>query len=195
MVKKSDFPKRNTDLDLDSFPIILAAVVGILIITALYGLNARAEETDKLKAEPIPEKVEIIEETVVIEEKAEKETISDRDILAMVVMAEAGSEKFIGKVAVAEVVLNRARADQMTVEEVVTSPSQFSYPYYGTVSLACYEAVDYAMDHRNLFPRNMLYFRNTKYHNFGTPYEQIGNHYFSTEGDAEWDNETLGKKD
>ena len=190
---------RKKGFDWDSFPIVLMVIIGILafsLIDWMAHTGDRPEDLPELKASPIKE--EIIEERVVIEKKAEKrfeKKPTDRDILAIVVMAESEGEKFIGKVAVATVVLNRASRDSLSIEEVVTSPNQFSNPYEGKVSTACYEAVDYALEHRDLFPKNMLYFRNKRYHKFGIPYMQIGNHYFSTDGEAEWDLETLGKTD
>lgn len=203
MQKKSKFPieKKNV-ADWDALPIVLLLIGLILAVAGLRGLKGYLEEkvyTPGLTAYPIEssgrEEEELETGTVAIEEQAAPE-ISDRDIIAMVVMSEAGGEKFIGKVAVAAVVLNRASESGMTIEEVVTQENQFVYPYYGTVSAACYEAVDFAMRDRDLFPRNMLYFRSFKYHeDLGTPYIQIGGHYFSTEGEPEFDIETLGPKD
>lgn len=200
MRKPSEYPIKKNGPDWDTLPIVLIIIGLILAVTGLYNLEQYCEsivELPELKAEPIVvEKTEeIIEETVVVEEQAEPR-IPDRDILAMVVMAEAGGEKFIGKVAVAAVVLNRASMWDMTIGEVATQEDQFVYPYYGTVSVACYEAVDYAMQNRDLFPSNMLYFRNFKYHeNIGEPYIQIGGHFFSTEKEPEWELENLGERD
>ena len=124
----------------------------------------------------VPTKEEV-EEVKIEEPKAPIK--SDEDIIAMVVMAEAGNQDMLGKVAVATVVLNRADYFGTTVESVVKEPNQFSFPYYGTVSEDCYRAVEIAQENRDLFPATMMYFRNTKYHSFGTPYENIGDHYFS----------------
>ena len=206
MNRKSEFPKENRrqDMDWDNLPIILIVIAAILICTLAWNLGQlkadKMEELPSLTAEPIAieepaEEEELIEEKVEIEEKAEPK-LTDRDMIAMIVMGESRGEKFIGKVAVAAVVINRSRERGMTIEEVCTEEDQFVYPYYGTVSLSCYEAVDYAMEHMSLFPKNMLYFRNTMYHEkLGIPYTQIGGHYFSTEGEPEWEIETLGEKD
>ena len=192
-------------VDWETLPIVFLIILLILIATLAYNIKEAMiesrEDLPQLEAVPIeqeeetPDKEEVFEETVTLEEEAEPR-LSDRDIIAMVVMAEAGGEKFVGKVAVAAVVINRSRERGMTIEEVCTEEDQFVYPYYGTVSLSCYEAVDYAMEHMSLFPKNMLYFRNTMYHEkYGIPYTQIGGHYFSTEGEPEWEIETLGEKD
>lgn len=200
MRKPSDYPIKKNGLDWDTLPIVLIIIGLMLAVTGLHNLKQYCESTvelPELVAEPIvvEETEEIIEETVVVEEQAEPQ-IQDRDILAMVVMAEAGGEKFIGKVAVAAVVLNRASMWDMTIGEVATQENQFVYPYYGTVSVACYEAVDFAMQNRDMFPSNMVYFRSFKYHeDLGEPYIQIGGHFFSTEGIPEWEFESLGGGD
>lgn len=204
MKKESELSKKhNKDgMDWDNLPIILLCIGAILLLTAFWNIRKLEEEKlqdiPELKSEPIvteETEEELIEETVEIEEKCEPR-ITERDMIAMVVMGESRGEKFIGKVAVAAVVLNRSETRKMSIEGVCSEEGQFVYPYYGTVSVSCYEAVDYAMEHRDVFPKNMVYFRNTMYHqDFGIPYTQIGGHYFSTEGEPEWDMETLGEKD
>lgn len=193
MKKPSDY---NIDPENDSLPIVIIAVAVIVLIIGLYHvLNIKVDTQEpELEAKPIPEETVLIEESVSIEQKAAPE-ISDREMIARVVMAESRGEKFIGKVAVAAVVLNRSRTWNKSVKEICEAEGQFDYPFYGKVSNSCYEAVDYAMQHRDIFPKNMLYFRNKQYHDFADPYIQIGNHYFSTDGDPEWEIETLGKED
>lgn len=174
----------------------LVAVFGFTIPARAFTEYHQGEELPEVKALPIEKRApKLIIEEYKLEEKAEPQ-ISERDMMAAVVMAESGGEKFIGKVAVAAVILNRSKVRGISIPDIITETDQFVYPYYGTVSTACYEAVDYALEHRDLFPVNMIYFRNTKFHeNFGEPYLQIGGHYFSTDGEPEWELETLGKKD
>ena len=188
---------RERKVDLDILAMIALGVLAIVLIT--LPVKAVETKTEESAAVSLAVPIEAPEPELVIleseEEEIIEETISDRDILAMVVMAEAGGEKFIGKVAVAATVLNRSCQWGKTIESIVSEEGQYVYPYYGTVSAACYEAVDYAMENRDLFPKNMFYFRNTKYHDFGEPYIQIGRHYFSTDGLPEYDLESLGIKD
>ena len=119
--------------------------------------------------------------------KQKQATLTDDEIIARVVMAEAEGEPFIGKVAVASVILNRCEYYGLTVESVVYEPNQFAITN-SYVDDDCYKAVDFAKQHRDLFPSRMFYFRADKYHdkntmpNYSTEcedYTVIGNHYFS----------------
>lgn len=174
--KNSDKVKK---FDWGNLPIIILCIIGILIAIASY-IALHPEEDDplpELHSEPIQETVN---EEVVIEQKAEPHIIlSDDDLMAMVVMAEAGNQDMLGKTAVAAVILNRCDYLGLTVECVVSAPNQFSYPYTGEVTEDCYRAVEIAKENRDLFPKTMMYFRNKRYHSFGVPYQQIGDHYFS----------------
>ena len=163
-------------------------VISLLMVTALFSAiylcNANPLETlPTLEPTPIVVQEITVPTAAEVEEVKPEEPkapiLSDEEIIAMVVMAEAGNQDMLGKVAVASVVLNRVDYYGTTVEAVVNEPNQFAYPYYGTVSEECYRAVEIAQECRDLFPSNMLYFRAFKYHSFGTPYEQIGDHYFS----------------
>lgn len=195
----------------------ISIVIGLCLIGIIcLGVNAATipdllDDYPEIKGEPIPEEYrnseELYEEDideslntiqlrhVVVGGPEADSFMTDRDYMAAVVMAEAGSEKFIGKVAVAEVILNRADLFDISIEAVVTAKNQFTYPYTGVITAACYEAVDYALENRDLFPKNMIFFRNQHFHDIGEPYIQIGNHYFSTTSEAEWDMENLGEKD
>ena len=161
-------------------------IVALLLVVAglsiFYVATKQTNEDFILKAEPIKQvtAAEIVEKITETEEEEPKTPIlSDQELIAMVVMSEAGNQDMLGKVAVASVVLNRCDYFGLTVESVVKAKGQFSFPYYGTVTDECYRAVEIAEHSRDLFPATMLYFRNTKYHDFGIPYEQIGDHYFS----------------
>ena len=170
---------RNSDLhDAVIWLALILVTVGCAVI---YIFTNPEEPIQALTATPIVTAQEIIEEVEEVPEEEEPKApiMSDADIIAMVVMAEAGNQDMLGKVAVASVVLNRVDYFGTTVEAVVNEPNQFSYPYYGTVSDECYRAVEIAEENRDLFPAEMLYFRAYKYHDFGTPYENIGDHYFS----------------
>lgn len=102
------------------------------------------------------------------------------DLIARVCMSEACNEPFMGKVAVAMTVLNRCDNWNMTTESVVYQPHQYWTGNNGIPTEECYSAVAFAIENRDIFPSNMMYFRNKHYHTFGTPYTVIGNHYFST---------------
>ena len=55
-------------------------------------------------------------------------TVSERDIVERVVMAEAGGEGFDGQRLVAQCILNTAEAMDMRPDEVVTAPNQYAAP-------------------------------------------------------------------
>jgi len=171
--------RKVKDFDLSDFICIIGLFAVSIVMAAIYVFILHPEDNPTLTSYPL--KVEAVEvrevEETLPEDKAP--VLTDEEILAMVVMAEAGNQDMLGKVAVASVVLNRVDYYGTTVEQVVNEPNQFAYPYYGTVSEDCYRAVEIAQTSRDLFPEDMLYFRAFKYHDFGIPYEQIGDHYFS----------------
>lgn len=170
--------RKVKDFDLSDFICIIGLFAVSIVMAAIYVFILHPEDNPTLTSYPLKvEAVEVREVEDIPEVKAP--VLTDEEILAMVVMAEAGNQDMLGKVAVASVVLNRVDYYGTTVEQVVNEPNQFAYPYYGTVSEDCYRAVEIAQASRDLFPEDMLYFRAFKYHDFGIPYEQIGDHYFS----------------
>ena len=174
--------KRMGEDDFNFALLVIVFFVGIFAVSLVYTKIHPENEDFTLKSEPIKvEQPQVIEETVEIVK--ESPVPSDEDLIAAVVMAEAGNQEMIGKVAVAMVVLNRCDYWGMTVESVVTQENQFAYPYYGEVTEECYEAVRIAQENRSLFPPNMLFFRSTKFHDFGEPYLQIQSHFFSLKED------------
>lgn len=108
----------------------------------------------------------------------EKYTDDEKKMIARVVYAEARGESFEGKVAVAQVILNRYESGKFgkSIESVVYSKHQFAvgrrYDY------ACMEAVEYAIDN-SPYPKNMYYFQKSKRKNWhGKYFDRIGNHSF-----------------
>nr|DAM48226.1 MAG TPA: lytic transglycosylase [Caudoviricetes sp.] len=103
---------------------------------------------------PYEEVTELQEDEIEIEIAEDKRYLSESevDMLARLVMAEAGGECFEGKVAVAIVVLNRIKSNEFPadIESVITQPKQFSPVESGkwqriTASVECFEAVDVAL--------------------------------------------------
>lgn len=117
-----------------------------------------------------------------VESTSRTVTDYEYELLARVCMSEAGIDSFDGKVAVLETVLNRVDMGYGNIEEVVYAPNQYSTTDNGQPTEECYKAVDIALNN-NIHPDNMVYFRTNYYHSFGVPYEQIGLHYFSLEGE------------
>lgn len=118
-------------------------------------------------------------------------SLDDFELMGKTVFAEAKTEEFEGQVAVAEVILNRVESENFpdTVEEVIKQDGAFSSWGNGSVEAAplddeCLEAVQDAVNER-IFPEAVVYFREGRFHSFGTPYTVIGNHYFSSEEDED----------
>lgn len=190
----SQFPEGNKDevrSGIKYYMPIIAFTTACLIAMALlvWKVSQIPEEIEELGEpivyqpfeeieEPVEEPEEITQE--VIEEEPEVYVkMTDDDIIAAVVMSEAGNQEMVGKVAVAAVILNRCDYFDLSVEQVVSAKNQFSYPYYGKIDESAYKAVEIARKNRDLFDANMLYFRTKHYHEFGEPYVIIGSHYFS----------------
>ena len=164
--------------------VILAALIMFGTITTLAIIKttseAEAMSASIIKATPIKHR---------IEEKVEtpKEVVAydpwedDRLLIAKVVQAEAGNQPFVGMVAVASTILNRAELRDMTIAEVVYEKNQYASPWVGTIENDVMDAVDFAKENRDLFPRNMIYFRTNHYHTMknAEDYTQIGDHFFS----------------
>lgn len=171
--------------------IVVAVVTFLMLVgvtTGLYNLSnpLDVEALTELTSKPI-ETVETITEIEDPEEVQEilitsaEPILTDEELIAMVIHAEAGAEEMVGKVAVAAVVLNRCDEWGLTVETVIYQPNQFAIA--NTYTPEDMRAVEIAMQCKDLYPANMLYFRNQHYHNFGVPYMQIGGHYFSLESE------------
>ena len=108
-------------------------------------------------------------------------TPEEYKLLLRVCMSECGGkygEPLEGKIAVVETILNRCDIYGKTIEEIVSEPNQYSTANNGEPDETVEKAVDIAL-RENIYPDDMIYFRTGRYHGFGIPYQQIGNHYFS----------------
>ena len=99
------------------------------------------------------------------EEIAEEIRFGEMELIAQLVMAEAGNQGLTGKRYVADVVLNRVDSDDFpnTVEEVIFQENQFSVIENGafdeagwTITEECYEAVKLEYEERLNY--DILYF-------------------------------------
>lgn len=171
----------------------VCAVSTISTLALMFTVNAvelSNKPTETVEVFSIAETVQAAQNYDVIALQGKKNKVievatdhDDIEILANTVMAEAGNQPMVGKVAVATTILNRSEIWGKSIYSVVTQKNQYAYPYKGKVDDECYEAVEIAIKNRNLFPRKMIYFRTKHYHSFGSPYIQIGDHYFSLEED------------
>lgn len=142
-------------------------------------IYANAEKVVGMPSEDVTEVFEEQSVGVIVTEE-------EYNLLARVCMSEAGGkygDVFEGKVAVLETILNRVNMGYGTITEVITEPRQYSTADNGDPDETVFEAVDYVLNNARMFPENMIYFRTKHFHNFGIPYEKIGNyHYFSLKG-------------
>ena len=162
--------------------ILTAGTMILATIRATMDLDeaqAREYEATRIKHERVEEPKEV--ETV--EEEPDYLWADDRLLIARVVQAEAGTEPFVGKVAVAATILNRAELREMSISDVVFETNQYASPWVGTLDEEVFRAVDFAIENRDLFPKNMFFFRTHHFHRmaFAEDYAQIGAHYFSTD--------------
>jgi spore germination cell wall hydrolase CwlJ-like protein len=113
----------------------------------------------------------------------------DFELLCQLVAAEAENQSFEGKRAVAAVVLNRVDYGwpfEDSIEEVIFQDGQFTcisdkrfFDAWTYVSDEDQEAVAAELSERKY--NEYLYFTAGKYGDYGTPAEQIGDHYFCKE--------------
>lgn len=116
-------------------------------------------------------------------------TKAEMKLIARVVYGESRGESFEGKVAVAEVVLNRVESGRFgkSVKRVVNARHQFAVS--SKYNESCMEAVEYAIENRTL-PKNTYYFQRANRKYWGKSrsikrYCTIGAHTFYTLGGAE----------
>lgn len=170
--------------------VVFVFIVCSIIISDKSNVDVEHEVTEYCSNRNtfIEEQIETIDIT---EERTENEysycvTEKEYNLLLRVCMSECGGkngEPLEGKIAVVETILNRSEIYGKTIEEVVYDPNQYSVADNGEPDETVRKAVDIALI-SNTYPDDMIYFRSGYYHSFGTPYRQIGNHYFSLKG--EW---------
>lgn len=107
------------------------------------------------------------------------------ELLAKCIEAEAGNQSVYGKRLVCDVILNRVDDEDFpdSIEAVIKQPYQFSTYWNGAVDKAdptedTYKAVYMELEERS-YP-GILFFDCGGYLPYGTPWRQVGSHYFST---------------
>ena len=112
-------------------------------------------------------------------------TMDDAVLIAKLVLAEAEGEPEMGKRLVIDTVLNRLESEDFpnTVYDVVYQPYHYDPAWDGRIDLFSEldDTFKLVVDEiQNRTNSEVLYFRTDNFHEFGTPMEQVGNHYFST---------------
>lgn len=119
-------------------------------------------------------------------EQIEEEMYFDSlELLATCVEAEAANQGLEGKRLVADVILNRVDSPEFpnSITEVITQPYHFTSYWDGAMDRAVpteetFEAVRLELEHRS--NTEILYFTAGEWPQYGTPWKQVGDHYFST---------------
>lgn len=117
----------------------------------------------------------------------------DIDLLARVVMSEAGGQSDDCKEAVATVILNRLASPDypVSLKEVIYQRNQFSTANNGEPTKDCYLAVYSALiwfgTDDQIVPKSCYYFRSGHYHTWALNYKQIDDLYFSLPKNASID--------
>lgn len=175
--------------------IVLITSLGVTIILLLMGLDVNAEireaeatierleaSTTSIEKQRIPIKTEVIEE-----EEDFGISEEEMEMMARIVMNEASIVRYEGKLSVAVTMVNRFKDGRWgeTMTEVLNYPNAYSHIRNGEISEDCREAVKEAIEYYGAFPGDLLYFRADRYHDFGYPYMEIDNLYFTTEENYE----------
>ena len=126
-----------------------------------------------------------IEEPEVVEEVQYPLTRDEIELIAQVTMAEAEGEPEEGQRLVIDTILNRVDCDKFddTVEGVIYAENQFSVMTNGRFERCSVQDKFVKLVEEELLNRtnsDVLFFRASYYHSFGTPVVAYGNTYFST---------------
>ena len=121
------------------------------------------------------------------ESSLEEELYCDSlELLAICVQAEAGNQPLAGRRMVVDVILNRVDDPDFpdTIEGVITQRYQFSSYWDGGMDRVrepdelTIRAVQMELERRS-YP-GLFYFTAEGYSRYGTPWQKVGDHYFST---------------
>ena len=107
------------------------------------------------------------------------------ELMAKVVEAEAGNQGLLGKRMVVDVILNRVRDDDFpdSIVDVIYQKNAFA-----VIGNGMYEQVEVSeetwtaiyMEMEKVSYPELFYFCSTGFHEYGTPWDKVGDHYFNT---------------
>lgn len=107
------------------------------------------------------------------------------ELMARVVEAEAGNQGLHGKRMVVDVILNRVNDEDFpdTIVDVIYQENAFAVISNGMykqveISEETWEAIH--MELEEISYPGLFYFCSTGYHEYGTPWKKVGDHYFNT---------------
>lgn len=169
--------------------ILIASLCGLIVALFLWTSN-----NQEAIAEELPEVApvqRIITETAcetyeqTPEDIAEETYYDSLEELAICVEAEAGNQNLTGKRMVVAVILNRVDDPDWpdTISGVIEQPYQFASYWNGAMdrvtepSEETFQAVRMTLEDRCW--TDLYYFTAEGYGEYGTPWKQVGDHYFS----------------
>ena len=150
----------------------------------LWQLSTQAFVDYTTKEKPISEvNIQPIKEEKIEEQKC-KLLDFEIEYLAKCTMAEAGNQDEVGKRLVIDCILNRLNDENFpnSIVDIINYPGQFEVVSNGSINVIVPTPDIYTLIEEELIsPYNteVLYFRTSHFHTFGTPLFQWGAHYFS----------------
>ena len=146
--------------------------------------------TSKTETIIVVEKLEVNTSNIELEVKPinkEETTMSNEEIelIALVTMAEAEGEPEEGKRLVIDTILNRVDHERFpnTVSDVIYQKDQFTSMWNGRLN-SCYASDDICKlvkeEVKSRKDSNVIFFRTSRYSDYGSPMFQVGHHYFSS---------------
>lgn len=172
--------ERQANIMIEVFAV---CIIAILVFAVLLNLLGKKDISEDVNVTYCNHSI-VIEETedvIPIIDKENKFNITSEEfeLLAKVVMGEAGNQEEIGQRLVIDTVLNRVNDNRFpdTIYEVLTQPNQY---YVNESIIPSPEIYGYIYDELiKLYNEEVLYFRTSRYHNNTEPLFVIGAHYFS----------------
>lgn len=182
------------------YKILKMVVISILCITMLLSetANANFKQTNVEVEDTVPD-AEVIFVNYVpdaevkfvkkkkkpVVKKVERFSKADKELLALVTMAEAEGECERGQRLVIDTILNRVDSKHFpnTISGVIYQKNQFTSIWNGRID-KCYVKKDiYRLVEEEIKSRinkDIVYFTAGRYGNYGRPLFHVGNHYFSS---------------
>ena len=170
---------------------ILFIEASILVIVLTFVAIQLIIFTSKTETIIVVEKLEVNTSNIELEVKPiinkEKTTMSNEEIelIALVTMAEAEGEPEEGKRLVIDTILNRVdhKCFPNTVSDVIYQKDQFTSIWNGRLN-SCYASDDICKlvkeEVKSRKDSNVIFFRTSRYSDYGSPMFQVGHHYFSS---------------
>lgn len=160
----------------------------VIVIGMALGILAGVMHADKVMAREVPQhevRAEFNAEAV-LDLRYQEWRQNRIEMLAWLIMKENGQKEFDCMFATGATALNRERDGRWGTLEEICKSSEYAQHYNGEPNAECYAAAEWAVDHPDVFPSNMFYFKEGSYHTWATDWNEIDGTCFSTEGSAVW---------